>query len=50
MPKPRNHDAAFKARVALKALKGQRTISELTPETLRDMIRRHRRGDFPALP
>ena len=29
MSKHRNHDAAFKARIALEALKGKRTVSEL---------------------
>ena len=29
MSKRRNHDAAIKARVALEALKGKRTVSEL---------------------
>jgi transposase-like protein len=30
MTKRRNHDPAFKARVALEALKGERTVSELS--------------------
>lgn len=32
MKKRRNHDAGFKARVALKAVKGERTSSELAAE------------------
>ena len=32
MRKRRNHDAAFKARVALEAVKGERTASELAAE------------------
>lgn len=32
MRKRRNHDAGFKARVALKAVKGQHTVSELAAE------------------
>ena len=32
MSKRRNHDAAFKARVALEAVKGARTVSELAAE------------------
>ena len=32
MSKRRNHDAAFKARVALESVKGERTVSELAAE------------------
>ena len=32
MSKRRNHDAGFKARVPLEAVKGERTVSELAAE------------------
>ncbi len=32
MSKRRNHDVAFKARVALEAVTGERTVSELAAE------------------
>ena len=32
MSKRRNHDAGFKARVALETVKGERTVSELAAE------------------
>ncbi|MDO9524370.1 MAG: IS3 family transposase, partial [Gemmobacter sp.] len=32
MKKRRNHDAGFKARVALESVKGARTVSELSAE------------------
>lgn len=32
MSKRRNHDAAFKARVVLEAVKGERTVSDLAAE------------------
>jgi transposase len=32
MRKRRNHDAGFKARLALQAVKGERTVSELSAE------------------
>lgn len=32
MSKRRNHDPGFKARVALEAVKGERTVSELAAE------------------
>ena len=32
MKKRRNHDAGFKARVSLEAVKGERTVSELAAE------------------
>ena len=32
MPKRRNHEAGFKAHVALEAVKGERTVSELAAD------------------
>ena len=46
MPKRRSHDAAFKAQVALEALKGERTVSELAAayEVHPAMIHQLRKG------
>jgi transposase len=32
MKNPRNHDAGFKTRVVMEAVKGERTVSELAAE------------------
>lgn len=45
MPKRRNHDAGFKARVALEAVKGERMVSELAAEYgVQQYRKRERKG------
>ena len=43
MKKRRNHDAGFKARVALEAVKGERTVSEVAVSIARWTLRWKRR-------
>ena len=50
MSKRRNHEAAFKARVALEALKGERTVSELATayEVHPTMIHQWKKASSPT--
>ena len=52
MPKRRNHDAGFTARVALEAVKGERTVSELAAEygVHPTMINQWKRALFEGAP
>ena len=49
MKKRRNHDASFKARVALEAVKGERTVSELAADYEVHPTRIHRRRCLRAV-